>query len=96
MSNNKLTNKNLINKIKKKIFIHQTKPLIPNFLLSLIACSLSNFICLSLSKANFLSLFITLPVPAGINLPTITFSFNHPNYLVSQKRAASVKTLVVS
>jgi hypothetical protein len=37
-----------------------------------------------------------LPVPAGINLPTITFSFNPSRVSCFPETAASVRTLVVS
>ena len=39
---------------------------------------------------------VSLPVPAGINLPTITFSFNPFNVSTLPSVAASVNTLVVS
>ena len=41
-------------------------------------------------------LFLILPVPAGTNLPTITFSFNPFKGSILPFIAASVKTLVVS
>ena len=40
--------------------------------------------------------FLTEPVPAGTNLPTITFSFNPDNLSTLPFIAAYVKTLVVS
>ena len=41
-------------------------------------------------------LYLFIPVPAGINLPMITFSFNPINSSVLPFIAASVNTLVVS
>ena len=41
-------------------------------------------------------LFLILPVPAGTNLPTITFSFSPSKESVFPFIEASVKTLVVS
>ena len=41
-------------------------------------------------------LYLSNPVPAGINLPIITFSFNPINGSTFPFIAASVKTLVVS
>ena len=45
---------------------------------------------------SFLSLWKSNPVPAGISLPTITFSFNPFKLSLAPLTAASVKTLVVS
>jgi hypothetical protein len=51
----------------------------------------------SSSKRAFLfHKFLTDPVPAGTNLPTITFSFNPDSLSTLPLIAASVKTLVVS
>ena len=43
-----------------------------------------------------ISLFFNAPVPAGISLPIITFSFNPVRLSVLADTAASVSTLVVS
>ena len=50
------------------------------------------------SLANAIALYPCKdrPVPAGINLPTITFSFKPTNLSDFPPTAASVKTLVVS
>ena len=41
-------------------------------------------------------LYLFIPVPAGINLPIITFSFNPTSGSIFPLIAASVRTLVVS
>jgi len=43
-----------------------------------------------------ISVYELNPVPAGINLPIITFSFSPRNQSAFPSIAASVKTLVVS
>ena len=59
-----------------------------------LACS--SFILFSFKVAIFLNFAIVLPVPAGISLPTITFSFSPTRSSFLPAVAASVKTLVVS
>ena len=51
---------------------------------------------MSCSLASLLKIFFVKPVPAGISLPTITFSFKPSKLSVFPFIAASVKTLVVS
>ena len=48
------------------------------------------------SKVYDTSLYCLAPVPAGINLPMITFSFNPCNVSILPLIDASVNTLVVS
>ena len=61
---------------------------------SILSCSDKNW--LSSLRAFLFHLFLILPVPAGTNLPTITFSFNPFNGSTFPFIAASVNTLVVS
>ena len=51
---------------------------------------------MSLSRAILENLNVLSPVPAGINLPTITFSFKPWSTSILPLIAASVRTLVVS
>ena len=51
---------------------------------------------MSSSRAFLFHLFLILPVPAGTNLPTITFSFRPFSGSTFPLIAASVRTLVVS
>ena len=50
----------------------------------------------SLSTSRSTDLYLIIPVPAGINLPIITFSFNPTKGSTLPLIAASVRTLVVS
>ena len=50
----------------------------------------------SVGTSSFKDLYLIIPVPAGINLPIITFSFNPINGSILPLIAASVRTLVVS
>ena len=61
---------------------------------SILSCSAKKL--LSSSRALLFHLFLILPVPAGTNLPTITFSFKPFNGSPFPLIAASVNTLVVS
>ena len=61
---------------------------------STFSCSDKNF--WSSSNAFLFHLFLIEPVPAGTNLPTITFSFNPAKVSTFPFMAASVRTLVVS
>ena len=49
-----------------------------------------------LGISNFLPFILVEPVPAGINRPTITFSFKPSSLSTLPLIAASVRTLVVS
>ena len=51
---------------------------------------------LSLILDTFANSDVAFPVPAGINLPTITFSLRPASLSIFPWTAASVKTLVVS
>ena len=64
-------------------------------ILALVFLSSSN-LALSCSLACLSHSILVKPVPAGTNLPTITFSFNPSNVSVLPLIEASVKTLVVS
>ena len=60
---------------------------------SILSCSDKNL--LSSSRAFLFHLFLILPVPAGTNLPTITFSLRPLSGSIFPLIAASVSTLVV-
>ena len=84
----------ILNLIKEKIVKMLDKHFYYFFIYS--AVSMSVVSSSSCSVLIFISLYFSIPVPAGISFPIITFSFNPSKSSTFPFIAASVNTLVVS